>query len=154
MIQVMGGKAYCVVHKQALFTIDINGQMDEQVRMSNKSGQIYNLDEQDTGKLPKPSRSGNPNYSGPPIHTLTIFANPVIDDEPDIFGEGVLAIQPGEEVAIAHSYISTVELYISEIWFGNIDTHKMIIAIGLNWKYIDDHHQKPFFEQLTFKGAD
>ena len=103
----MGGKAYCVVHKQALFTIDINGQMDEQVRMSdsNKSGQIHNLDDQDTGKLPKPSRSGNPNYSGPPIHTLTIFANPFIDDEPDIFEEGVLAIQPGEEVAIAHSYV-------------------------------------------------
>ena len=77
----MGGKAYCVVHKQGLFTIDINGQMDEQ----------------DTGKLPKPSRSGNPNYDGPPIHTLTIFANPFIDDEPDIFDEGVLAIEPGEE---------------------------------------------------------
>ena len=113
----MDGKAYCVVHKQGLFTIDINGQMDEQVQMSNKSGQIYNLDEQDTGKLPKPSRSGNPNYDGPPIHTLTIFANPFIDDEPDILEEGVLAIQPGEEVAIAHNYISTVELYISEIWF-------------------------------------
>ena len=81
-MQVMGGKAYCVVHKQGLFTIDINGQMDEQ----------------DTGKLPKPGRSGNPNYDGPPIHTLTIFANPFIDDEPDIFDEGVLAIEPGEEV--------------------------------------------------------
>ena len=112
----MGGKAYCVVHKQALFTIDINGQMDEQVRMSdsNKSGQIHNLDEQDTGKLPKPSRSGNPNYDGPPIHTLTIFANPFIEDEPDIFEEGVLAIQPGEEVAIAYSYIyfDSIAIYL------------------------------------------
>ena len=81
--QVMGGKAYCVVHKQGLFTIDINGQMDEQ----------------DTGKLPDdPGRSENPNYEGPPIHTLTVFANPFIEDEPDIFGEGVLAIEPGEEV--------------------------------------------------------
>ena len=75
--QVMGGKAYCVVHKQGLFTIDINGQMDEQ----------------DTGKLPDGG-----NYEGPPIHTLTVFANPFIEDEPDIFGEGVLAIEPGEEV--------------------------------------------------------
>ena len=33
---------------------------------------------------------------------------PFIDDEPDIFEEGVLAIQPGEEVAIAYSYISTL----------------------------------------------
>ena len=81
--QVIGGKAYCVVHKQGLFTIDINGQMDEQ----------------DTGKLPDPAgRSENPNYDGPPIHTLTIFANPFIEDEPDVFGEGVLAIEPGEEV--------------------------------------------------------
>jgi len=75
--EVMGGKAYCVIHKQGLFTIDINGQMDEQ----------------DTGKLPDGS-----NYEGPPIHTLTVFANPFIEDEPDIFGEGVLAIEPGEEV--------------------------------------------------------
>ena len=75
--QVMGGKAYCVVHKQGLFTIDINGQMDEQ----------------DTGKLP-----GGGNYEGAPIHTLTVFANPFIEDEPDIFGEGVLAIDPGEEM--------------------------------------------------------
>ena len=28
--QVMDGKAYCVIHKQGLLTIDINGQMDEQ----------------------------------------------------------------------------------------------------------------------------
>ena len=75
--QVIGGKAYCVVHKQGLFTIDINGQMDEQ----------------DTGKLPDGS-----NYAGPPIHTLTIFANPFIEDEPDIFEEKVLAVEPGEEV--------------------------------------------------------
>ena len=26
----MDDKAYCVIHKQGLFTIDINGQMDEQ----------------------------------------------------------------------------------------------------------------------------
>ena len=79
----MEGKAYCVVHKQGLFTIDINGQMDEQ----------------DTGKLPDGS-----NYEGPPIHTLTVFANPFIEDKPDIFGEGVLAIEPGEEVPTEGSW--------------------------------------------------
>ena len=31
----MDGKAYCVVHKQGLFTIDINGQMDEQVEIES-----------------------------------------------------------------------------------------------------------------------
>ena len=57
------------------------------------------MDEQDTGKLPDPAgRSENPNYDGPPIHTLTIFANPFIEDAPDIFEEKVLAVEPGEEV--------------------------------------------------------
>ena len=62
----MDGKAYCVVHKQGLFTIDINGQMDEQ----------------DTGKLPDGS-----NYDGPPIHTLTIFANPFIQVVPSVLNQ-------------------------------------------------------------------
>ena len=34
-IQVMEGKAYCVIHRQGLFTIDIDGQMDEQVGMEH-----------------------------------------------------------------------------------------------------------------------
>merc|ERR1711936_569883 len=72
---VLEGKAYCVIHKQGLFTIDIDGQMDEQ----------------DTGKLP-----GGGNYEGPPIHTLTIFANPFIQDVPSIFEEGVVGVNPGE----------------------------------------------------------
>ena len=33
--QVMEGKAYCVIHRQGLFTIHINGQMDEQVGMEH-----------------------------------------------------------------------------------------------------------------------
>jgi len=73
--EVMDGKAYCVIHKQGLFTIDINGQMDEQ----------------DTGKLPDGG-----NYEGPAIHTLTVFANPFIEDVPSIFEEGVLGVSPGE----------------------------------------------------------
>ena len=68
---------------------------------------------QDTGKLP-----GGGNYEGPPIHTLTIFANPFIEvlafillgqaiqllpgsikhlqDVPSIFEEGVHGVIPGE----------------------------------------------------------
>ena len=68
---------------------------------------------QDTGKLP-----GGGNYEGPPIHTLTVFANPFIEvlaftllgqaiqllpdsikhlqDIPSIFEEGVHGVIPGE----------------------------------------------------------
>ena len=35
-------------------------------------------------------------YSGPPIHTLTIFANPFIEDPPNRLGEGVRTVEPGE----------------------------------------------------------
>ena len=48
------------VDRPGLFTIDINGQMDDQ----------------DTRKLPDSVGGGQ--YDGPPIHTLTIFANPFI----------------------------------------------------------------------------
>ena len=51
-------KAVVTIDKPGLFTVDINGQMDDQ----------------DTGKLPDSVGGGE--YSGPPIHTLTIFANP------------------------------------------------------------------------------
>ena len=54
-----------------------------------------------TGKLP-----GGGNYEGPPIHTLTVFANPFIEEEPDIFGEGVLVIEPGEEVPMHYCKVS------------------------------------------------
>jgi len=70
------GRAFCVIHKQALFTIDINGQMDEQ----------------DTGKMPVGG-----SYAGPPIHTLTIFANPFIEDPPNPLGEGVQTVEAGQE---------------------------------------------------------
>ena len=49
-------KAIVKINKPGLFTVDINGQMDDQ----------------DTGKLPE----GGGYYQGPAIHTLTIFANP------------------------------------------------------------------------------
>jgi len=74
------GRAFCVLHKQALFTIDINGQMDEQ----------------DTGKLPVGDHPGG-TYDGPPIHTLTIFANPFVQDPPSPTGEGVQTVEPGTE---------------------------------------------------------
>ena len=48
---------------------------------------------QDTGRLPEGGK-----YSGPPIHTLTVFANPPIKDVPEPWGEGVMLVEPGQEV--------------------------------------------------------
>jgi len=73
--QVANGKAIVRINHTGLFTVDINGQMDEQ----------------DTGKTP-----AGPFYSGPPIHTLTIFANPILEGKPDLSDEGVRQVKPGE----------------------------------------------------------
>ena len=48
------------------------------------------MDDQDTGKTPEG------NYDGPPIHTLTIFANPFVVDRPSEDDEGVRTVAPGE----------------------------------------------------------
>ena len=73
----MNGKAYVVINHTGLFTVDINGQMDDQ----------------DTGMLPKTRKS----YDGPPIHTLTIFANPFLANKPSIEDEGIFKVIPGEK---------------------------------------------------------
>ena len=46
---------------------------------------------QDTGKLP----NGRNSYDGPPIHTVTVFANPIIN-KPSLDDPGVYQVQPGE----------------------------------------------------------
>ena len=50
---------------------------------------------QDTGKLPVGDHPGG-TYDGPPIHTLTIFANPFVQDPPSPTGEGVQTVEPGQ----------------------------------------------------------
>ena len=67
------------ISQTGLFAIDINGQMDDQ----------------DTGRLPYGNHSGY--YTGPPIHTLTIFANPILDIKPSLTDPGVHLVIPGEE---------------------------------------------------------
>ncbi|MDB4673633.1 hypothetical protein OAF27_02350, partial [Verrucomicrobiales bacterium] len=68
--EVRNGKAYVTIENPCLIAVDIDGQMEEQ----------------DTGF----------GYSGPPIHTVTIFGNPILDGRPKPGGEGVLAVSPGE----------------------------------------------------------
>jgi hypothetical protein len=66
---VVDGKALMRLDKPCLVTVDIDGQMDSQ----------------DTGK----------GYKGPPIHTVSIFANSPLPGKPKPGDPGVLAVKPG-----------------------------------------------------------
>ena len=74
--EVRQGEVFVRINRPVLFTVDINGQMDDQ----------------DTGKLP----NNRGYYDGPPIHTVTIFANPFVD-EPSLEDPGVHTVSPGQE---------------------------------------------------------
>ena len=74
--EIHNGRVIVRIKETGLFTVDIDGQMDDQ----------------DTGKLPN-----GEHYDGPPIHTLTIFANPFIEDKPSEGDEGVHTVAPGEK---------------------------------------------------------
>jgi hypothetical protein len=67
---VKDGKAVVRLDQPCLVAVDIDGQMDGQ----------------DTGK----------GYKGPPIHTVSIFANPPLDGKPKPGDPGVLTVKPGE----------------------------------------------------------
>ncbi|MEI6712523.1 MAG: endo-polygalacturonase [Verrucomicrobiota bacterium] len=67
---VQAGKALVRLEKPCLVAVDIDGQMDER----------------DTGK----------GYNGPPIHTISLFANPPLVGKPTLDAPGVLAVKPGE----------------------------------------------------------
>jgi len=73
------GDTYIVINKPTLFTVDINGQMDDQ----------YTGRDPTTGDI----------YQGPPIHTITIFANPFIS-KPSQDDPGVHLVHPGDEAPI------------------------------------------------------
>jgi hypothetical protein len=68
---VQNGKAYVTLNKPCLVAVDIDGQMDRQ----------------DTGK----------GYKGPPIHTISIFANLPLKDKPKPSDPGVFAVKPNEQ---------------------------------------------------------
>lgn len=69
--RVKDGKVFVTLNKPCQVAVDIDGQMDEQ----------------DTGK----------GYKGPPIHTISLFANPPLLDKPKIGDPGVFAVKPGEK---------------------------------------------------------
>ena len=68
---VKDGKALVKLGKPCLVAVDIDGQMDGQ----------------DTGK----------GYTGPPLHTISLFANPPLAGKPTLHDPGVLAVKPGEK---------------------------------------------------------
>jgi hypothetical protein len=68
--QVVDGKALLKLEKPCLVAVDLDGQMDGQ----------------DTGK----------GYKGPPLHTISIFANPPIAQKPQPTDAGVHLVKPGE----------------------------------------------------------
>ena len=79
---IKNGKAHVIINKPGLFTVDINGQMDDQ----------------DTGRTPKKEGDKKPgHYEGPPIHTVTIFANPFLANKPSLDDIGVYRVTPGDE---------------------------------------------------------
>lgn len=65
------GKALVRLDQPCLVAVDIDGAMDTQ----------------DTGK----------GYNGPPIHTISLFANPPLADKPKPSDRGVLLVKPGEK---------------------------------------------------------
>lgn len=64
------GKVLVQLDKPCLVAVDIDGQMDNQ----------------DTGK----------GYKGPPLHTISIFANPPVTGKPKPDDPNVMAVKPGE----------------------------------------------------------
>lgn len=67
---VQNGKVLVRLDNPCLVAVDIDGQMDGQ----------------DTGK----------GYKGPPLHTISIFANPLLAGKPKPNDPGVLTVKPGE----------------------------------------------------------
>jgi hypothetical protein len=78
--RIENGKAYVIIDKPVLFAVDIDGQ----------------LDEQDAPRIVDGIWGDDAVYSGPPIHTVTVFANPFILDKPSLNDPKVYAVNPGE----------------------------------------------------------
>lgn len=67
---VKDGRAFVQLDQPCLVAVDMDGQMDQQ----------------DTGK----------GYKGPPIHTISLFANPPLAGKPRLDSRGVRTVKPGE----------------------------------------------------------
>lgn len=73
---IVNGKVYVTFQNPANINVDIDGQMEDQY----------------TGM----------NYSGPPIHTISLFANPIFK-KPDLTNPRVFQLEPGETIPLSSS---------------------------------------------------
>ena len=74
-IYLKDGKAYLTLEQPCLVAVDIDGEMCDQ----------------DTTRTP-----GGGWYTGPPLHALSIFANPVFENKPRLDDPAVCAVKPGQ----------------------------------------------------------
>lgn len=70
--EIKDGKAYVCIDSTMNISVDINGQMEDQY----------------TGM----------GYEGGPVHTISLFANPIIADKPDTTDQRVYTLNPGVSV--------------------------------------------------------
>ncbi len=75
-VQLKDGKAYVTLAQPCLVAVDIDGEMRDQ----------------DTTRTP-----GGGWYAGPPLHGLSIFANPIFANKPRADDPSVFAVKPGEK---------------------------------------------------------
>ena len=130
------GKALVRLDKPCLVAIDIDGQMDGQ----------------DTGK----------GYKGPPIHTISVFANPPLDGKPKPGDPGLLTVKPGEAPPsdgawkTLHFLPGVHDLGLAFPLLANrnyyIPGDAMVYGTFSNTKWGDGHHIR-IFGHGTLSGA-
>ena len=74
-IQIKNGRAYLTLEQPCLVAVDINGEMCDQDTTRTRDG----------GR-----------YSGPALHGLSLFANPIFTNKPQAGDPGVFTVKPGE----------------------------------------------------------
>lgn len=80
--EIRNGKVYVIIDRPTMFTVDIDEQLDQQTAALSTQWGTY--------------------YNGPPIHTLTVFANPVLESKPSKTDPGVLVVDPDDTQIPAH----------------------------------------------------
>ena len=133
---VKDGKVVIRLDQPCLVAVDIDGQMDEQ----------------DTGK----------GYKGPPIHTISIFANPPLEGKPRLDDPGVFAVRPGETppsdgtwttlyfLPGVHDVGLAFPLHANRSYY--IPGDAMVYGTFSNAKWADGHHIR-IFGHGTLSGA-
>lgn len=133
---IKDGKALVKLDKPCLVAVDIDGQMDGQ----------------DTGK----------GYQGPPIHTISLFANPPLAGKPTPGGPGVLAVKPGEKPPVdgdwstlyflpgVHDIGAAFPVHANRQYY--IPGDAMVYGSFHNSEWPDGHHIR-LFGHGTLSGA-